>query len=95
MDLKLSDEKLSGNQLRVLLGFKKQKTDKGFSSLKKKELLQLWKEWKPRLDMPPEYDNIMVHSVSGATVDTSTVAAEVVPPDDKNDEDININIEAI
>ena len=45
--------------------------------------------------MPPEYDNIIVHSVSGATVDTSTVTAEVVPPDDENDEDININVEAI
>ena len=58
--LKLEDDQLSGNQLKVLLHFKKRRTDKSFSSFKKKELLQLWKEWKPRLDEPPEYLNSIV-----------------------------------
>ena len=60
MDLKPDDDKLSGKQLKVLLNFKKWKTDKGFSSLNKKEALQLWKEWKPRFDKPHEYDNATI-----------------------------------
>ena len=42
MNLKLDDDKLSGNPWKVLLNSKKQKPDKSLSSLKKKELLQLW-----------------------------------------------------
>ena len=95
MDLKLDDDKLSGNQLKVLLNFKKQKTDKGFSSLKKKELLQLWKEWKPRCDQPHEYENTMVYSVAGVTVG-STVDAEVLSDgDDDIENEIDINVEII
>ena len=95
MDLKLDDDKLSGNQLKVLLNFKKRKTDKGFSSLKKKELLQLWKEWKPRCDEPHEFENAMVYSVVGATVG-ATVDAEVLLYDDNEiDQESNINVELL
>ena len=94
INLELEDDQLSGNQLKGLLHFKKQRTDKGFSSFKKKELLQLWKEWKPRLDEPTEYVNTMVHSISGATVGT-TVDAKVISPDDNTDEQSKIDVQSV
>ena len=42
----------------------KWKADKVFSSMKKKELLQLWKKWKVRLDTQPVYDNNILESVA-------------------------------
>jgi hypothetical protein len=48
MKLGIDDEKLTGTQLRVLLNMKKRKTDNPITSLKKKELFTLWKEWKAR-----------------------------------------------
>ena len=94
INLKLEDDQLSGNQLKVLLHFKKRRTDKSFSSFKKKELLQLWKEWKPRLDEPPEYVNTMVHSITGATVGT-TVDAEVISPNHNTDEQSEIDVQLV
>ena len=73
MVLNIDDEKLSGNQLKSLLDFKKWKADKGFSSMKKKELLQLWKEWKAKLATQPEYDNNIVESVAEVSHDTTLI----------------------
>ena len=92
MDLKVADDKLTANQLKVLVNVKKQKYDKSFSSLKKKKLLQLWKEWKPRFDESQVYNNAMVYSVAGAIVCT-TVVAEVASEDEDIDKQININVE--
>ena len=94
MNLNLDDEKLSGNQLEVLFNFKRRKTDKSFSSCKKKELPQLWKEWKPRCDEPPEYDNEVVYSVARATVG-ATVEAVLLSEDDDIDKESDINVEVI
>ena len=41
-----NDNKLTGAQLRALLNMKKRKTDSPISSLKKKDMLLLWKKWK-------------------------------------------------
>lgn len=46
--MNLPDENLSGIQLKALLGWKKRKSDKPISTLKKPQLLSLWKEWKIR-----------------------------------------------
>ncbi len=91
MDLKLDDDKLSGNHLKALLNLKKWKIDKGFSSLKKKELLQLWKKWKPRCDEPHEFENTIVYSVAGATVST-TFDAEVLSDYNAIDPEIDMNV---
>ena len=73
MVLYINDEKLSRDQLKSLLNFKKWKADKGFSSTKKKELLQLWKEWKVRLDTQPEYDNNIIESVAEVSHDATLI----------------------
>ena len=67
------DEKLSGVQLQALLNMKKRKTDKSISSLKKKHMLLLWKEWKGRQLETPQYDNELVYSVNEMTFDYGTI----------------------
>ena len=41
--------------------------------MKKKELLQLWKEWKVRLDTQPGYDNNIVESVVEVSHDATLI----------------------
>ena len=62
--LNLSDDKLKNDQLKTLLAYKKRKLDKPFSGLNKKNLLQLWKEWKNRIEEPPTFENSIVQSVA-------------------------------
>ena len=75
MNLKTDDDSnLTGIQLRLLLNIyiKKRKTDKPISSLKKQDMLLLWKVWKDRPLEAPEYANSLVDSVNEAT-QTSTI----------------------
>ena len=69
-----NDNKLTGAQLRALLNMKKRKTDSPISSLRKKDMLLVWKEWKARPLEGPEYTNELVESVNEAT-QASTVSA--------------------
>ena len=69
MNLNISDNKLTGAQLRSLLNMKKRKTDKTISTLKKKEMFVLWQEWKARPVEPLEYHNELIQSVNEAAVD--------------------------
>ena len=72
MNLNITDdEKLTAGQLRSLLNMKKRKTDKSISGLKKKELLDLWKEWKARPLETLRFDNDIVCSVNEVTHDTT------------------------
>ena len=50
---------------------KKRKTDKPISGLKKKELLDLWKEWNTRPLEPLLFDNDIVCSVNEVSNDTT------------------------
>jgi len=68
------DNKLTGAQLRALLNMKKRKTDSPISSLRKKDMLLLWKEWKARPSEGPEYTHELVESVNEAT-QASTISA--------------------
>ena len=52
MTLNLPDEKLNAAHLKVLLVWKKRKTDGTICKLKKEGMLKLWKEWKTRWDEP-------------------------------------------
>ena len=63
----IPDEKLTMMQLKTLLAFKKRKNDKGFSHLKKGDLLTLWTEWKHRQVQEPAFNTPIVQSVAGAT----------------------------
>ena len=71
MALNLPDDKLTGTQLKILCNVMKRKTDKPISSLKKQELLTLWKEWKSRpVPLCPQNHN-MIASVNEMSTDTT------------------------
>ena len=78
----IEDNKLNKEQLAALLNFKKRKTDKGISQLKKSDQLKLWQEWKARWDEPPVYDNQMVMSVSGNTINDDITTASIGTSDE-------------
>ena len=69
-----NDNKLTGDQLRALLNMKKRKTDSLISSLRKKDMLLLKKEWKARPLEDPEYTHELAESVNEAT-QASTISA--------------------
>ena len=85
--LNLSDDKLKNDQLKTLLAYKKRKLDKPFSGLNKKNLLQLWKEWKNRIEEPPTFENSIVQSVALATVDETITETN----DDSEQDTISIS----
>ena len=77
MEKNVPEDKLTGEQLKVLLTFKRQPQDKPFHSLWKKELVKLWKEWKHRPNIEkPTSDEAMVMSITAASLDT-TVTMEI------------------
>ena len=77
MALKLSDDKLTAAQLKILLTMKKRKSDSPFHSLKKAELQQLWKEWQWRQNVVPAYENNLVASITEVTAaDTITEVSD-------------------
>ena len=79
MNLNIDDDnKLTGVQLRALLNMKKRKTDKPISSLKKQDMLLLWKEWKARPLEAPEYTNELVQSVNEASQPTTITDQETL-----------------
>ena len=59
-------------QVKTLLAFKKRKNDKGFSHLKKGDLLTLWTEWKHRQVQDPAFNTPIAQSVAGATTIATT-----------------------
>ena len=68
MNLQITDDtKLTGVQLRSLLNMKRRKTDKPISSMKKVDMLTLWKEWKARPVEAPQYDHDLVESIHEAS----------------------------
>ena len=71
MSLALPDEKRTGSQLKILCNVLKRKTDKPISSLKKLELLAIWKEWKVRPVPSSHQHNNTIESVHGASTDTT------------------------
>ena len=76
MNLQITnDTKLTEVQLRLLLSMKRRKTDKPISTMKKVDMLALWKEWKTRSVEAPQYDHNLVESaqeVSNDGNDTTT-----------------------
>ena len=90
MNLNIDDNKLTGVQLLVLLNMKKRKTDQPISSLKKQDMLLLWKEWKARPLEAPEYANELVESVNAATQATTISAHETTASNEEEDVIISI-----
>ena len=77
VNLKIEDEKLSNEQLMILLNYKKRKSDKGISQLKKKQKLHLWKEWKTRWVVEPEQpSHVEMVGESGATEITNNTCTD-------------------
>ena len=74
-----------------MLGWKKRKTDKPISTLKKSELLRLWHEWKARWDEPPVFKNDIVMSVCGPSNDT-TVTDDAPSIATLTDNSTNVNL---
>ena len=77
LKLNIEDEKLSNEQLLILLNHKKRKSDKGLSQLKKKQKLHLWKEWKTRWVVEPEKpSHVEMIGESGATAITNNTSTD-------------------
>ena len=91
MNLNIDDNnKLAGAHLQVLLNMKKRNTDKPISSLKKQDMLLLWKEWKAWPLEVPEYANELFESVNEATQVSTIPAYETLAPNE--DEELIISI---
>ena len=84
--MNIDDEKLNVTQSKILLMMKKRKTDKAFSSLKKNELLNLWKEWKGRVIEEPTFSNAVTNSATNVpmrnTEDNNDTSVLVINTDD-------------
>ena len=95
MNLQITnDTKLTAVQLRLLLNMKKRKSDQPISSMKKSDMLALWKEWKTRPLEAPQYHNDdlvqSVHEVSHDDVDTTTMEEATTNKDGKENEVVSI-----
>ena len=84
--MNIDDEKLNVTQLKIFLTMKKRKTDKAFSSLKKNELLNLWKEWKGRVIEEPTFSNAVTNSATNVpmpnTEDNNDTSVPMINTDD-------------
>ena len=79
MSLQITDDtKLTGVQLRSLLNMKRRKTDKLISSMKKVDMLALWKDWKTRPVEAPQYDHDLVESVHEVSNDGSDTTIDEI-----------------
>lgn len=87
------DEKLTGVQLRSLLNMKKRKTDKPISSMKKSDMLTLWKEWKTRPVEAPQFEHELVesvHEVQHDDVDITARSKTTANEDGKENEMVSV-----
>ena len=93
MSLQITDDtKLTGVQLRSLLNMKRRKTDKPISSMKKVDMLALWKDWKTRPVEAPQYDHDLVESVHEVSNDGNDTTPDETTNSKDGEENVVVSI---